>query len=100
MCHDEQPLPGGGPKFQACRVCETTSNSKGHPKCRHVPPRWASAFSFWSPQLPPGNFGRIDYLCEPHGLSAATTHRKLHTTWRVKKRPAAEIWPPEPKCVG
>ena len=66
MCHDKQPPPGGGPKFQACRVCETTSNSKGHPKCRHVPPRWASAFSHHQKLL------IIDIVLDPGMFDIAT----------------------------
>ena len=74
MCHDQQPPPLGAPKFQACRVCETTSNSKGKPRFRRVPARWAAAFTFWRPEHPPGKFGRSDYLCESHWRSLEREH--------------------------
>ena len=74
MCHDQQPPPLGAPKFQACRVCETTSNSKGKPRFRRVPARWAAAFTFWRPEHPPGKFGHSDYLCESHWRSLEREH--------------------------
>ena len=96
MCHDQQPPSLGAPKFQACRVCETTSNSKGKPRFRRVPARWAAALLFGARNIRPVN------------SAAATTYESLtgarssvNMAGRaVRKRPAAEIWPPEPKCVS